>query len=226
LIRVPVANDAEPVLPTATLMPVGLDVTRSPERPVAVTVSVAVPVWACGLTVSVVVRVTPPALAVIVTGVEAVTVPASTVNVRLVEPCGTVTLVGTATAALVSDSATVKPFAPAAAVSVTVPVALFGPTTLAGLTETAESAAAVVAARGVKRRTVENGPGTPAELIARTRHQCRRAASVGDRTARRGRAARRHAAAPGKHLLLVIGYLRRLLDLHLDLVDEIERELA
>ena len=37
---VPVGNDAVPVLPTATLMPAGLDVTRSPLRPVAVTVSV------------------------------------------------------------------------------------------------------------------------------------------------------------------------------------------
>jgi hypothetical protein len=41
VIVVPVANDAEPLLPTATLMPVGLEVTRSPLRPVAVTVSVA-----------------------------------------------------------------------------------------------------------------------------------------------------------------------------------------
>lgn len=41
VIVVPVANDAEPLLPTATLMPTGLDVTRSPLRPVAVTVSVA-----------------------------------------------------------------------------------------------------------------------------------------------------------------------------------------
>ena len=38
---VPVANDADPVLPTATLIPAGLDVTRSPLRPLAVTVSVA-----------------------------------------------------------------------------------------------------------------------------------------------------------------------------------------
>jgi len=38
---VPTVNDADPVLPTATLMPAGLDVTRSPLRPVAVTVSVA-----------------------------------------------------------------------------------------------------------------------------------------------------------------------------------------
>jgi hypothetical protein len=37
---VPAANDADPVLPTATLMPEGLETTRSPLRPVAVTVSV------------------------------------------------------------------------------------------------------------------------------------------------------------------------------------------
>jgi hypothetical protein len=42
VIVVPVANDADPLLPTATLMPAGFDVTRSPPRPVAVTVSVAV----------------------------------------------------------------------------------------------------------------------------------------------------------------------------------------
>ena len=44
VIAAPTANDAEPVLPTATLMPAGVEVTRSPPRPVAVTVSVAV--WA------------------------------------------------------------------------------------------------------------------------------------------------------------------------------------
>lgn len=38
---VPEVKDADPVLPTFTLMPVGLDVTRSPLRPVAVTVNVA-----------------------------------------------------------------------------------------------------------------------------------------------------------------------------------------
>ena len=42
VIEVPVVNDAEPEVPTATLMPAGLDVTRSPLLPVAVTVSVAV----------------------------------------------------------------------------------------------------------------------------------------------------------------------------------------
>ena len=42
VIEVPVANDAEPVLPTLTLIPAGFDMTRSPLRPVAETVSVAV----------------------------------------------------------------------------------------------------------------------------------------------------------------------------------------
>ena len=38
----PDVNAAEPLLPTATLMPAGADMTRSPLRPVAVTVSVTV----------------------------------------------------------------------------------------------------------------------------------------------------------------------------------------
>ena len=42
VIDVPVVNDADWLLPTATLIPDGLVVTRSPLRPVAVTVSVAV----------------------------------------------------------------------------------------------------------------------------------------------------------------------------------------
>ena len=42
VIDVPVVNDPDPELPTATLMPAGLDVTRSPLRPVALTVSVTV----------------------------------------------------------------------------------------------------------------------------------------------------------------------------------------
>jgi hypothetical protein len=42
VIDVPIVNEAEPVLPTATLMPAGFEVTRSPPRPVAVRVSVAV----------------------------------------------------------------------------------------------------------------------------------------------------------------------------------------
>jgi len=42
VIAVPTANAADPEPPTATLIPAGLEVTRSPLRPVAVTVSVAV----------------------------------------------------------------------------------------------------------------------------------------------------------------------------------------
>jgi hypothetical protein len=42
VIAVPTVNDAEPLLPTGTSIPAGVDVTRSPLRPVAVTVSVAV----------------------------------------------------------------------------------------------------------------------------------------------------------------------------------------
>lgn len=42
VIDVPVANEAEPVVPTLTLIPVGVDVTRSPLRPEALTVNVAV----------------------------------------------------------------------------------------------------------------------------------------------------------------------------------------
>ncbi len=38
---VPEAKDAAPLVPVLTLMPAGADVTRSPLRPVAVTVSVA-----------------------------------------------------------------------------------------------------------------------------------------------------------------------------------------
>ena len=42
VIEVPVVKGADPVLPTATLIPAGVEVTLSPVRPVAVTVSVAV----------------------------------------------------------------------------------------------------------------------------------------------------------------------------------------
>jgi hypothetical protein len=40
VIDVPEANDADPVLPTATLMPAGIDEMLLPLRPVAVTVRV------------------------------------------------------------------------------------------------------------------------------------------------------------------------------------------
>jgi DNA-binding PadR family transcriptional regulator len=53
-------------------------------------------------------------------------------------------------------------------------------------------------------------------------------ADIADLRARLDETERRSEALPHrrKYQLLVVGYLRRLLDLHLDLVDEIERELA
>jgi hypothetical protein len=138
VIVVPVANEAEPLLPTLTLMPAGFEVTRSPPRPVAVTVSVA----ACGggVTVRVAVRVMPPALAVIVTGVDVVTALVGIAKVALVVPCATETLAGTVAAAvLLLDSDTTRPPVGAAEVRVTVPCEEVPPVTLAGFTDTAES---------------------------------------------------------------------------------------
>ena len=83
-------------------------------------------------------RVTPPALAVIVTSVEVATALAVTVKVALVAPWATVTLAGTVAAAVLLDSVTPNPPAGAAPVNVTVPCADAPPATLVGLTETAE----------------------------------------------------------------------------------------
>jgi hypothetical protein len=63
VIEVPTVNDADPVLPDGTLMPAGLEETRSPPLPPADTVSVAVCAGggggAAAVTVTVAVRVTP-----------------------------------------------------------------------------------------------------------------------------------------------------------------------
>src|SRR3954452_23602837 len=63
VIEVPTVNEAEPLLPVATLMPAGVELTRSPPRPVAVTLSVALwpppPGGAAGVTVSVAFLVVP-----------------------------------------------------------------------------------------------------------------------------------------------------------------------
>jgi hypothetical protein len=168
VIDVPLVNDADPLVPEGTLMPAGLDVTRSPLRPVAVTANVTVCPGA--VRVSVVVRVTPPALAVMVTGVDAITALVVTVKVALVAPCATVTLAGTDAALLLSLSATANPPDGAAAVNVTVPSDGLPPTTDVGFTAMAVSAACAAAPCGVKRRAGENGPATPAEDRARTRH--------------------------------------------------------
>ena len=141
VIDVPVVNGADPVLPTATLIPAGLEVTPSPLRPVAETVNVAVDVAAGGATVRAAVRVTVPALAVMVATVDAVTDTVLTVNVALVAPAATVTLNGTAAATLLLASVMPNPPAGAADVNVTVPCVDMPPVTLAGLTLTADSEA-------------------------------------------------------------------------------------
>jgi hypothetical protein len=170
VICVPLANDATPVLPTATLMPAGLDVIRSPLLPDATTVTAT----ACpgGVTVSVAVRVTLPALAVIVAGVDAATWLVVIVKAALVAPCATVTLAGTAAAEALLESATANPPAGAAAVNETVPCADVPPLTLEGLAAIADSVAGPGAACGVKLRTLDHAPAVPPAFTLRTRHQC------------------------------------------------------
>jgi hypothetical protein len=65
VIDVPLAKDAEPVLPVDTLIPAGDEVTRSPLRPVADTVMVTLlggggGGWLAAVTVAIAVRVIPP----------------------------------------------------------------------------------------------------------------------------------------------------------------------
>ena len=65
-----------------------------------------------------------------------------TVNVAVVACAATVTFAGTVAAVVIElESVTTAPAGGALPVSVTVPVELFPPTTVAGLTETAEIAA-------------------------------------------------------------------------------------
>jgi hypothetical protein len=156
LMDVPVANDADPVLPVATLMPAGVDETRSPLRPLAVTVSVA----DCGggggggggdadVTVRVAVFVTPFNEAEIVTGVEALTAVVEMAKTALCEPVGTTTLAGTAaTPGLALDSAT-ETLAVAAAARTTAPCAPDPPETLVGLRDRFVSVASAPGVFGV-----------------------------------------------------------------------------
>jgi hypothetical protein len=113
------AKVADWLLPTATLIPAGLDVTRSPPRPLAVTVSVTPA--AGGLTVSVAVRVTPARDAVMVAATGLAGAVVVTVKVAPVAPAGTVTLAGTLAAAALLDKATTAPPDGAALVKVTLP---------------------------------------------------------------------------------------------------------
>ena len=132
---VPAANVAEPVFPVETLIPAGLEVTRSPLRPVTVTVTVAFcGGGAGGVTVRTAVRVAPPYDAVIVTEVELVTAEVEIPATVDVPPSGTVAVAGTeATAGLLLDSETVAPPGGAAPDSTKAACAPLPPVTLDGL---------------------------------------------------------------------------------------------
>lgn len=137
VIGAPTANAADPEPPTATLMPAGFDVTRSPLRPVPATVSIAVVPG--GVTVSDAVRATPAFVAVIVTDVEAPTAVVPAVKLAVVAPCVTVTVPGTVAAVLLLLSAIANPPAGAALVSVTVPCEDVPPATVVGFSDTADN---------------------------------------------------------------------------------------
>ena len=158
LIDVPTANEPDPLLPVATLIPLGVEVTRSPLRPLAVTVNVA----DCGgggggwddpaVTASVAVFVTPFSVAEIVEPVSALTAEVVMVKTALCEPVGTVTFGGTAaTAPFALDNAT-GTSAVAAADNTTAPWALDPPVTLVGLSARLVSVAPAVGVSGVTVR--------------------------------------------------------------------------
>src|SRR6266850_7382639 len=93
------------------------------------------------------------------TPVDAATALIVTLNVALVALAGTVTLGGTATAALLLESVTCAPPAGAAALSVAVPVAVPPPVTLVGFTASTESAGATEApgTRIARQRSTSTG---------------------------------------------------------------------
>jgi len=111
------------------------------------------------LKVSVVVRVTAPLVAEMVTGVVADTTLVDAVKAAEVAPAGTVTDAGTVAAVVLElVSVTTKPPAGAAPVSVTVPVDAAPPVSEAGFIETADNAAAAavgLTVRVVVRETLE-----------------------------------------------------------------------
>jgi hypothetical protein len=126
-----------------------------------------------GPTLSDAVLVTPLKDAEIVTLLVVLTVTVLMVKLALVEPAATVTLAGVeATPGLLLDAVTSAPPLGAALLNVTVPCELFPPTRLVGFSDSDESVGDAGAACGVKRRVDDQLPATPAEFLARTRHQC------------------------------------------------------
>jgi hypothetical protein len=107
----PDENEACMLLPVATLIPGGLEVTCSPLRPVALTVNTFVVGGggAAGLRVSGARTFLPPAVAKIVSPVVCVTTGVGRLNENVVAPAGTVTDEGTVTIGLLVESATANP---------------------------------------------------------------------------------------------------------------------
>ena len=108
---------------------------------------------AAGFTVSVAVRVTPPAAAVIVTAVCAVTALVAVVNVAVVAPAATMTLAGTVAAAFELVRVTTSPPVGAPLDRVTVPADEAPPTRLAGARATPVRLAGGLTVRVVVRLT-------------------------------------------------------------------------
>ncbi len=96
VITVPLGKGAVTVVPTCTLIPAGLEVTRSPERPVAVTLRLEVELGAeSGSTVNTADWLPPPPYTVIVTVVDTLTVLVKMLNPPAVTPAGTTMLLFT-----------------------------------------------------------------------------------------------------------------------------------
>lgn len=103
VMAVPVANDADPLLPTAARIPAGLELMLSPPRPVAETVSVAPCAGAgvvVGFSVSTADLVTPPPLTEMVTAVWVETGVVEMLKPPVVLFAGIITDPGTVTAGL------------------------------------------------------------------------------------------------------------------------------
>jgi hypothetical protein len=92
----PEGSAADPVVPTATLMPAGLEVTLFPLRPLAVTVRLALAAaGGAGFRVSTADCVTPPPETAIVPCVRLVTAEVEMLNLAEVAPAGINSEVGT-----------------------------------------------------------------------------------------------------------------------------------
>ena len=102
-----------------------------------------------------------------VTETDALTAMVVTVKFALVDPAGTVTLVGTLAAVELSASVTTAPPEGAAAVKVTVPVEDLPPATLVGLTDTEDKDAAVVDAGFTVSVADRNTPPSDAVMLTK-----------------------------------------------------------